>query len=88
LNILEKLEKLIEVTKNNITTTINMPITVFGKAEKHDYHNPIILNVRDTETAEKVAATIAEALARHQRPVIEKQDSPHPNPLPEGEGTL
>ena len=78
LAILETLKGLVEVTLHNITMRINMPITLFGKSEHHGdthYHNPIIVNVSNPETAEKVAATIAETVARHQRPVIEAPES-------------
>ena len=89
LSILEALKGLIEVTLRNINMRMNMPITLFGKSEHHGdthihYHNPIIVQVDAPEMVEKVAATIA----RHQRPVIEKQGSLHHNPLSDGERTL
>ena len=68
---LEKLKKIVEVTKNTLTMTI----VLFGKHEPHyHYHGPVLTNP-------ETAAAYANAMAKNR--TATKQDAPDKSPQTE-----
>jgi len=73
---LEKLKKIVEVTKNTLTMTI----VLFGKHEphQHDYHAPVYQIVLPNP---ETAAAFADAMAKNR--TATKQDAPDKSPQTE-----